>query len=46
MEALEERLTAGVLNPVDTGATTDFERIGFGVGLDIGGVDISFVGEE
>ena len=45
MEALEERLTAGVLNPVDTGATTDFDRIGFGVGVDIG-VDISFVGEE
>lgn len=44
VDALAIRLTVGAFDPVDIGATNDFERMGFGVG--IGVVDICFVGEE
>ena len=44
IDALAERLTVGVFDPADMGAITDFERMGFVFGVDIG-VVICFGGE-
>jgi hypothetical protein len=44
-DALADRLTVGVFDPADMGALTDFERMGFAFGVDLGGA-ICFGGEE